>query len=185
MAYRITTRGRARLREIERRVQRAASSIVAAKGFENARLDDIAEVAGVSPSAIYRFAAGRDELLADVVRHVSAKEREAFISALAQSPDPKIAVYTATRQFVQRAFANTPIAGALVCGPAVPCVDRAKTQTRALLADALDRKLGNRFQATAIVGALLALLAEALESPTNKHGGWAHDIATLCASLAS
>jgi AcrR family transcriptional regulator len=183
MPYRVTARCRARRQEIERRVQRAAHAVVVQKGFEGARLGDVAKAAGISPTAIYRFAQSRDELLADVLRHVSARERDAFRAALSAYARPRDAVSAATRQFVERAFAGNAIATVLLSGPAVPAVDRARHETRLLLAETISERLGSRSRSTAIVGVLLAVLADALQPPGGDCKRWAREISSLCASL--
>lgn len=166
--------------EIERRVQDAARTVVMTKGFDGARLSDVARIAAVSPAAIYRFAAGRDELLAGVVRRVSAKERDAFRSSLGRHAE---AVRAATRRFVERAFRGDAIAMALLTSSAVPAVDRARTETRSLLADVLRDRLGDRHRAVAIVGTLLAVLADVLQGPVDEREAGAKEISAMCASL--
>lgn len=169
--------------EIERRVQDAARTVVMTKGFDGARLSDVARIAAVSPAAIYRFAAGRDELLAGVVRRVSAKERDAFRSSLARHAEAAEAVRAATRRFVERAFRGDAIAMALLTSSAVPAVDRARTETRSLLADVLRDRLGDRHRAVAIVGTLLAVLADVLQGPVDEREAGAKEISAMCASL--
>lgn len=155
------------------------------KGFEDARLGDVARAAGVSPAAIYRFAPSRDELLADVLRRVSAKERDAFRRMLSVHANVRDAIRAATHQFVVRAYTGNAIAGVLLSGPAAPAVDRARAETRALLADVIHDRLRDRVRAIAIVGALLAMLADALEAPSREREKRATEISSMCEELAS
>ena len=74
--------GRPRDARIDERVLAAARNLLAAKGLRAMTLDAVADVAGVSRSAIYRRWASSDELVLDVLDH-----------ALGQlpGPDPSVA----------------------------------------------------------------------------------------------
>jgi AcrR family transcriptional regulator len=73
--------GRPRDARIDERVLAAARNLLAAKGLRAMTLDAVADVAGVSRSAIYRRWASSDELVLDVLDH-----------ALGQLPGPNPSV---------------------------------------------------------------------------------------------
>ncbi len=185
MPYRLTPAGRQRAASLERRIRRAAYQAVSANGFHGARLSDIATAAGVSPSTVYRFVDGRDELFADVVRAVSERERCVVEEILQREHDDASAVRAATVTFARRALQGRNIARALLAGPGVPEVDRARAQTRRLLVDAFARRLGDRARAVALVGALVALLEDALLSEAAAADDVAERIGELCVAILS
>jgi AcrR family transcriptional regulator len=133
---------------------------------------------------VYRFVEGRDELFADVVRAVSERERAVVEDILRHEVDSRDAVRAATATFAVRALQGRRIARVLLAGPDVPEVDRARSETRALLVDAFARRLAVRTCAVAIVGALLALLEDALLRECGAADDVAGRIAELCVALA-
>lgn len=64
----------------------AAATVLAQRGFAEAKLSEIAEIAEVKPPAIYYYFGSRMELLAEVLRAGQQRVREHVAEALAQLP---------------------------------------------------------------------------------------------------
>jgi AcrR family transcriptional regulator len=68
--------------EVRRAVLDAAVALFAVHGFDAVSLSDIAAAADVNLSLIGRYIGRRDELVAEVFRHVSDQLAQAFSTAL-------------------------------------------------------------------------------------------------------
>ena len=62
-------------RETRRRLRAVAGEVFAEKGMNGARLDEIAERAGVTKGAIYSHFSGREDLLVEACRSAMASLR--------------------------------------------------------------------------------------------------------------
>ncbi len=64
----------------------AAASVFAERGYEAARIEQIAEAAGVSPGLLYRHFAGKKELYAELVRRADRELLRHLAEAAAPGP---------------------------------------------------------------------------------------------------
>jgi AcrR family transcriptional regulator len=81
----------------------AALRVFAERGYRHARLDDVAEAAGVTKGAIYHYFDTKEALLLGVVDHFQAA---AFGRADAALRDPELPVATRIRMVVRKVFAR-------------------------------------------------------------------------------
>jgi AcrR family transcriptional regulator len=63
--------------ERTRQILDAAMAVFARLGFRQARMDDIAEDAGVSKGTLYLYFKSKDDLIAAILRRISARELDA------------------------------------------------------------------------------------------------------------
>ena len=72
----------------------AASEVFAAKGFQKARMDDIADKANLSKGALYWYFKNKDSIVIQIFNRIFSREAEDFRglinsnSCLAQMPPP-------------------------------------------------------------------------------------------------
>jgi AcrR family transcriptional regulator len=98
-------RGR-RLGADERREQivRAATEVIAATGYANATLTEIARTAGVAKGLIWHYFDDRDDLMRHAVASLAARLRDALVSDLdltAPAPEVIRAVFARTAMFTR------------------------------------------------------------------------------------
>ncbi|MEU7865866.1 helix-turn-helix domain-containing protein [Dactylosporangium sp. NPDC049140] len=91
---------RADARRNYERILAAASEAVAEKGAE-ASLDDIARRAGVGPGTLYRHFPTRQHLLDAVFHDRIVRLRDEAVRLLAEEPDPRAALGTWLRAFIE------------------------------------------------------------------------------------
>lgn len=82
------TRTPGRTRDTKERLLRSAATVLAANGYAQTRLDDIAALAGVRSPAVYYHFASRDELVAATLRVGQQRVREHVEHALAATTGP-------------------------------------------------------------------------------------------------
>jgi AcrR family transcriptional regulator len=81
----------------------AALRVFAGKGYRNARLDDVAEAAGVTKGAIYHYFATKEALLLGVVEHY---QTVAFGRAEEALRDDRLPATTRIRLLVRKLFSR-------------------------------------------------------------------------------
>jgi AcrR family transcriptional regulator len=81
----------------------AALQVFATKGYRNARLDDVAEAAGVTKGAIYHYFATKEALLVRVIEHYHTLAFERAAEALR---DDRLPATTRIRMFVRKLFSR-------------------------------------------------------------------------------
>lgn len=74
-----------RARDTRERLLRSAATVLASNGYGQARLDDIAELAGVRSPAVYYHFASRDELVAATLRVGQQRVREHVQNAITET----------------------------------------------------------------------------------------------------
>jgi AcrR family transcriptional regulator len=84
----VTQHARQRLKpEIRReRLLEAAASVFAERGYEAARIEQVADAAGVSPGLLYRHFAGKKDLYAELVQRADMELLEHLAEAAAPGP---------------------------------------------------------------------------------------------------
>jgi AcrR family transcriptional regulator len=82
----------------------AALTIFAAKGYANTRLEEVAELAGVTKGTIYHYFASKDELLIEVV---GRNQSRAFSELDEVLRDEQMPAPARIRLFVRKAFAES------------------------------------------------------------------------------
>src|SRR5688572_7792479 len=78
-------------------IRDAAMRVFVRRGVEGATMQEIAREAGLSAGAIYRYYAGKDELLRAVFEQCGAENRELFEASLAATGSPLAALLQAGR----------------------------------------------------------------------------------------
>lgn len=123
----------------------AAEACFARLGFDKTTVDDVADEAGVSRRTVYRYVAGRDELLSGVL----ARATDRLTTALADGLDPSASlgdvIVEAMAQVVALARTDPGLA-AMFVGPdrrtasqAVVADDAIRSRARAFAHQVLDR----------------------------------------------
>jgi len=133
----------------------AARRVLAAGGFEQATIAEIARKAGLSTGTVYLYFTNREDLLAEVYRYASSHEVAAMTSA-ALGGTPTVQFRAAAETFVRRAFRGQRLAYALIAEPADPVVTSERNRAR--------REFGNVFKQIIAAG-----VADGSLPPQNAH----------------
>jgi AcrR family transcriptional regulator len=83
----------------------AALRVFALRGYRSARLDDVADEAGVTKGAIYHYFDTKEALLLRVIEHYQAL---AFLRAEEALRDTKLPASTRIRSLVRKVFSRSP-----------------------------------------------------------------------------
>lgn len=77
---------------VRTRLLAAAAEVFAEKGYDGARVGEIARRAGLTTGAIYANFSGKAELLLEAIRHLSAFELDEIVAVIASATDPLDAI---------------------------------------------------------------------------------------------
>ncbi|MFN8105112.1 MAG: TetR/AcrR family transcriptional regulator [Acidimicrobiia bacterium] len=77
---------------VRTRLVRSAAAVFAEKGYDGARVGEIARRAGLTTGAIYANFTGKSELLLEAIRHLSELELDKIVDVIASGADPLDAV---------------------------------------------------------------------------------------------
>ena len=159
--------------QLQHRIVRAATDIVAEHGWQGAQMALIAARAGVATGSMYRHFTSKADLFAQVLAMVSQREVE-VVDAIgrgtgAAAPRLREAVTT----FMKRALQRRRLAYALIAEPCEPEIDRARLVYRAALARALERLIADGVargefraaQASTAASCVAGAMMEALVGP--------------------
>ena len=161
-----TDRRRAQTRQ---RLTDAARGLIAEKGVEGLRIQEITERADVALGSFYNHFDSKDELVEEVVADTIKALAEAMVAPMGALDDPAEAVSFATRSFVRLTEDNRELASLLVN------LDRADAQfemaVQPIALAALERGIrAGRFEVadnhvalTGIVGGTLAVMRAILD----------------------
>lgn len=131
MAYRTTPAVEARLADNRARIVDAALNCIAEGGWAGVVIAQVADAAGVSVGAVYRYFPSKGELLAQAYRVQTRRETE-FIARIAASElPPTEQLSAAIRGFAARAVKGRRLAYAMLGEPAAPEVEAARLEYHA------------------------------------------------------
>ncbi len=88
-----------RSKESRSRILKAATSIFAEKGPEGARVDEIADAAGINKRMIYHYFGSKENLYVEVLRHNYNKIYTLSKNAIDFADDPRVNVARAIRAY--------------------------------------------------------------------------------------
>ena len=173
MAYRTTPTVEARLADNRARIVDAALNCISEGGWAGVVIAQVADAAGVSVGAVYRYFPSKGELLAQAYSVQTRRETE-FIARIAASElPPAEKLSAAIRGFAARAVKGRRLAYAMLGEPAAPVVEAARLEYHAafvqifgaIVQAGIDR--GDFESATAEVSAacIVGAMREALIGP--------------------
>lgn len=135
MAYRRTAAVTARLERTQGAILRAARQRVASDGLRGVGVGAVAADAGVSVGTVYRYFAGKDELLRAVVDDVCTREIDVVAKVAADRGTDAERLRAAVTTFARRAVASGRVAYAVIAEPAPPDVEAHRVARRRDLAE--------------------------------------------------
>ncbi|HEX6956966.1 MAG TPA: TetR/AcrR family transcriptional regulator [Ferrovibrio sp.] len=130
MAYRRTDAVVARLNETRERIVAAALKLVAQHGYDGAGIPAIAEEAGLSTGALYRYFPSKADLFDEVFRRASQREID-VCAAAAQTPgSARERLARVVQVFARRALKGRRLAYALLAEPVDPLIEADRLRYR-------------------------------------------------------
>lgn len=114
MAYRETSRTRAKAQRRRARIEEATRHVIARGGFASASVAAVAREAECSTGLIYTYYSNRDELLGTVFAHASQHELAVVTTAIESSTSAVEIVDALLDVFIRRAVAGRTLAHALL-----------------------------------------------------------------------
>ncbi|AHI28590.1 TetR/AcrR family transcriptional regulator [Marinobacter similis] len=177
MAYRETEKMRQRKAEARQRIVDCTFQCVMDGGFRSARINRIADLAGVATGTIYRHFESREDLFAGVFRLATQREVDKVAEALATEGNAAARLETALRQFAERALRGPMMAWSLIAEPVDPKVEEERLKYRKAYASLFETAIREgisegclpdqdaRQSSTCLVGAIAESLVGPL-SPT-------------------
>ena len=176
MAYRETSRTRARKAAQHQSLIHQAEALVRAGGFEALTMQALADACDVGVGTVYRYFDGKDALACAVFSRATEREIRAVTDAIAGQDSPERALMASLRVFAQRALSAPRLAWALIAEPVAPALDSARLRYRerwtGIFSQLLERgvRAGSwPAQPTALVAAaMVGALAEALVGPLSQ-----------------
>lgn len=173
MPYRRTAQVSRRLAARHAAIIAAARQVAREGGMAAVQIAPVAERAGIAAGTVYRYFAGKTDLIAALLAEVSGREIAALRSAAAAAPGPLSALAAAVMTVAARALGDRRLFFAAIAAPADAELDAARCGFRkalaaefaALLAAAIADNLVPE-QDTALFGAaMVGLLVEGLIGP--------------------
>lgn len=137
MAYRQSPRMQARLADNRQRIVTAARRCIAETGFHGAQMAAIAEAAGLSTGAIYRYFPSKAALFVEVLGAGAQHEVRLLQDIAAGDQPPAERLRAAVECFTRRALEGPHIAHAFIAEPVDPDVDSERRAQRRALADVI------------------------------------------------
>lgn len=195
MPYRRTANVIRRLAEREQAILAAASQLAAEGGMAAVQIAAVAERAGVAAGTVYRYFPSKNDLVAELMNAVAARELKAMRAAADAAPGPLSALASAIVTFASRSLAERKLAWAVIAEPVDAEVDALRLDFRQSLAAELESRISiaiarkllpeqdARVAAPAIVGALMEGLLGPL-APTYDAEGPAREAVQTAALLA-
>jgi AcrR family transcriptional regulator len=177
MAYRETEKMRQRKAETRQRIINCTYECIAHGGFRNARIAQIAGLAGVAIGTIYRHFESQEDLFAEVFRLATQREVDKVATALTTNGSSIDRLESALKQFADRALRSPMMAWSLIAEPVDPKVDEERLAYRKAYASLFEKTIREgiaegcipdqnaRQSSTCLVGAIAESLVGPL-SPT-------------------
>lgn len=176
MAYRETSKVRARKQAQRDTLLHRAEGMVREGGFEALAMQSLADRCGVAVGTVYRYFDSKDGLACAVFERATEREIAAVSDALSGSQQADQALAFALATFSRRALAAPRLAWALIAEPVAPALEGIRLRYRqhwsALFVNVLDAGIEQRLwpaQNTVLVAsAMVGALAEALVGPVSR-----------------
>lgn len=141
MAYQRSAMMEERLAENRERILRSARELVAQGGFRMASITAVAEAAGMSTGAIYRYFPSKAELFVEVLNSAVNYECQVLNAIVDGEGSATARLRAAVESFVQRALKGPHLAYAFIAEPADPEVEAARLVCRRQFGDVFKRVL--------------------------------------------
>lgn len=141
MAYKRSTLMQERLADNRERILKAARALVAEGGFRQASVTAVAQNAGLSTGALYRYFPSKAELFVEVLGAAVAHE-VAILGDIARGDGSATQrLRAAVESFARRALQGPYLAYAFIAEPADPEVEAARLIARAQIGDVFKKLL--------------------------------------------
>ncbi|SHG82336.1 transcriptional regulator, TetR family [Hydrocarboniphaga daqingensis] len=141
MAYKRSTLMQERLADNRERILKAARALVAEGGFRQASVTAVAQSAGLSTGALYRYFPSKAELFVEVLGAAVAHE-VAILGDIARGDGSATQrLRAAVESFARRALQGPYLAYAFIAEPADPEVEAARLIARAQIGDVFKKLL--------------------------------------------
>ncbi|AXQ28567.1 TetR/AcrR family transcriptional regulator [Solimonas sp. K1W22B-7] len=183
MAYQRSALMQERLAENRQRILLSARKLVAEGGFRLASITAVAEAAGLSTGAIYRYFPSKAALFVEVLNSAVAHECEILDAIVDGQGNATLRLRAAVESFARRALKGPSLAYAFIAEPADPEVEAARLLCRRQFGDVFKRVLregvaSGEFprqsvdvSAACIVGAFTEALVRPVEPATPRKAG--------------
>ncbi len=198
MPYRRTERVVRRLAAREQAILEAARALAVEHGMAAVQIAAVAERAGIAAGTVYRYFPSKNDLIADLIAGLAAREIEAMRQAAEAAPGPLSALAASIATFAARALRQRKLAWAAIAEPVDADIDALRLDFRQSLAAELETRIRRamagghlveqdaRVSAPAVIGALmeglLGPLAPTYDGPAAAREGV--QLATLLALRA-
>jgi AcrR family transcriptional regulator len=196
MPYRRTENVVRRLAEREETILAAAEALAADGGMAAVQIATVAERAGIAAGTVYRYFPSKNDLIAELIAGVAARELDAMRAAADGAPGPLSALAAGIATFAARALHRRRLIWAVTGEPVDADVDVMRLDFRQSLAAELEVRIGAalagkhlpdqdaRLAGPAIVGALMeGLIGPLAPVPPDDAGARAAVQATTLLSL--
>jgi AcrR family transcriptional regulator len=172
MAYRRTPRVQARLDAQRDALVAAAAALLAEHGYAGCTVAAVAGRAGVASGTVYKYFAGKSELIAEVFRSIVTHEVE-VVRAAASSGSAAECTTAVLETFARRALKSPRRAYVLLVEPVDPVLDELRLEFRHafrdVITDAIERGVRSGElppqNASVVAAALVGAAGEALIGP--------------------
>jgi AcrR family transcriptional regulator len=172
MAYRRTPRVQARLDAQRDSLVAAAAALLAEHGYAGCTVAAVAGRAGVASGTVYKYFAGKSELIAEVFRSIVTHEVE-VVQAAASSGSAAECTTAVLETFARRALKSPRRAYVLLVEPVDPVLDELRLEFRHafrdVITDAIERGVRSGElppqNASVVAAALVGAAGEALIGP--------------------
>ena len=139
MAYRRTRRVKQRLAENRERIVLGARQLIARGGLREAQMAAVAEVAGLSTGALYKYFPSQTDLFIEVLRE-AVRHEIAILEQIERAPGTRArALDRAVESFVRRALEGPHLAYAFIAEPADARVEAARLRARRAFSEVYER----------------------------------------------
>ena len=173
MAYRRTPKTELQKQERRLRILSEARALIAKSGFSGSRMKDIAEHAGMSEGAIYRYFPTAIELFVEVFREVAGHELEVARQATYIAGPADARLSAALRIHIERALRRPRLAYAMLAEPLAPELEATRLVYRksfhdmfaSVMREAIEAKEYASFDAQTAAACMTGAMDEALIWP--------------------
>ncbi len=196
MPYRRTERVVRRLAAREQSILEAARALAVEHGMAAVQVAAVAKRAGIAAGTVYRYFPSKNDLIAELIANVAARELDAMRKAADAAPGPLSALATSIATFAARALHERKLAWAAIAEPVDAEIDALRLDFRQSLAAELEARIRRaiaggglpeqdaRVSAPAVIGALMEGLIGPLAPSADGDAGKAREAVQLATLLA-
>jgi len=135
MAYQRSPLMQERLADNRQRIVRSARTLIARGGFREASVTAVAQAAGLSTGAIYRYFPSKADLFVEVLTDAVRRECAILREIIARPGTADVRLCAAVESFARRALQGPHLAYAFIAEPADPDVEAARILCRQEFSD--------------------------------------------------